>query len=97
MNPDGSDQEQITFEDEFADWFPHPSPDGKWIVFLSYDKSVKGHPLNQNMVLRLMPQSGGEPKVIARFFGGQGSINVPSWSPDSKELAFVSYRYVAGQ
>jgi len=94
MNPDGSEQQQITSDEEYADWFAHPSPDGKWIVFLSYDKSVKGHPANQNVVLRLMPMGGGKPKVIATLFGGQGTLNVPSWSPDSTQIAFVSYRNV---
>ena len=94
MNPDGSQQEQVTTDPNFADWFAHPSPDGKWLVFLSFDKSVKGHPANQNVVLRLMPLAGGKPKVIATLFGGQGTINVPSWSPDSSQIAFVSYRHV---
>jgi TolB protein len=93
MNPDGTAQEQVTFDEQFADWFPHPSPDGKWLSFVCFDKSVKGHPFNQNVVIRLMPAAGGKPKVIATLFGGQGSINVPSWSPDSKKLAFVSYRH----
>jgi len=92
MNPDGSGQEQVTDDDEYADWFPHPSPDGKWLVFLSFDKSVKGHPSNKNVVLRLMPLVGGKAKVLATLFGGQGTINVPSWSPDSSRIAFVSYR-----
>jgi len=92
MKPDGSQQEQVTNNEEYADWFAHPSPDGKWLVFLSYDKGVQGHPPNQNVCLRLMPTAGGEPMVIAQFFGGQGSLNVPSWSADSRELAFVSYR-----
>jgi len=94
MNPDGTAQEQVTSDENYADWFPHPSPDGKWIVFLSYDKSVKGHPASQNVVLRLMPLAGGKPKVIATLFGGQGTLNVPSWSPDSAQLAFVSYRQI---
>jgi len=94
MNPDGTEQEQVTFDENYADWFPHPSPDGKWIVFLSYDKSVTGHPPNKTVMLRLMPMEGGKPKVIATLFGGQGTINVPSWSPDSKQVAFVSYRHV---
>jgi TolB protein len=91
MKPDGSGQEQVT-NDGYADWFAHPSPDGKWIVFLSFDKSVKGHPPNKDVTLRLMPAAGGKPRVLAKLFGGQGTINVPSWSPDSKRLAFVSYR-----
>lgn len=94
MNPDGSAQEPVTTDPNFADWFPHPSPDGKWLVFLSFDKAVKGHPANQNVVLRLLPIAGGKPKVIATLFGGQGTINVPSWSPDSTRIAFVSYRHV---
>ena len=94
MNPDGTQQEQVTTDPNFADWFAHPSPDGKWLVFVSFDKSVKGHPANQNVTLRLMPLAGGKPKVIATLFGGQGTINVPSWSPDSTRIAFVSYRNV---
>ena len=92
MAADGTGQEQVTFDDAYADWFPHPSPDGRWIVFLSYDHAVKGHPANHDVVLRLMPLAGGTPKVIAKLFGGQGTINVPSWSPDSSRFAFVSYR-----
>jgi Tol biopolymer transport system component len=91
MRPDGTDQEQVTF-DEYNDWFPHPSPDGLWIAFLSYQEDVEGHPANQDVMLRLMPAAGGEIRVLARLFGGQGTINVPSWCPDSTQLAFVSYR-----
>jgi WD40 repeat protein len=94
MNADGADQQQVTRDDEYADWFPHPSPDGKWLVFLSYDKTVQGHPANKDVVLRIMPLSGGKPRVLANLFGGQGTINVPSWSPDSKQVAFVSYRFL---
>ena len=91
MKPDGSQQEQVTF-DEYNDWFPHFSPDGKWIVFLSYPKEISptDHPWYQKIYLRLMPASGGVPKNIAYVYGGQGTINVPSWSPDSKRIAFVS-------
>jgi TolB protein len=78
MRNDGNQQEQVTFDDEYGDWFPHPSPDGKWLVFVSYNKNVKGHPPNHDVVLRLMPLEGGKPKIIARLFGGQGTINVPS-------------------
>jgi TolB protein len=94
MNADGSDQRQITPNDTYSDWFAHPSPDGKWIMFLSYDKSVDGHPANKDVVLRRMAASGGKPEVLATLFGGQGTINVPSWSPDSRKIAFVSYRLV---
>lgn len=94
MKPDGSDQEQVT-SDEFNNWFPHPSPDGKWLVFLSYNKEVTGHPENQPVRLRLMPLAGGPIQDLARLFGGQGTINVPSWSPDSRQLAFVSYELIS--
>jgi len=91
MKPDGNNQEQVTF-DEYNDWFPHFSPDGKWIVFLSFPKETNptDHPWYQKIYLRLMPASGGIPKNIAYVYGGQGTINVPSWSPDSKRIAFVS-------
>jgi Tol biopolymer transport system component len=96
MKPDGSEQEPVT-SDEYNNWFPHPSPDGRWIVFLSYECEVKGHPPDKNVMLRLMPIVGGEIRVLAELFGGQGTINVPSWSPDSREIAFVSYRLPGSQ
>ena len=91
MLADGSAQEQMTF-DEFNNWFPHLSPDGKWMAFLSYEKEVTGHPANQNVQIRLMALSDRKISVLARLFGGQGTINVPSWSPDSQKVAFVSYQ-----
>ena len=115
MKADGSEQEQVTFGEE-NDWFPHVSPDGQWMVFLTYDKSVTGHPANKDVSLRLMNLAGlskasvtsvrpGEARnpssfrdakitVLAKLFGGQGTINVPSWSPDGTQLAFVSYQVV---
>ena len=93
MKPDGSEQTQIT-NDEYNNWFAHPSPDGKWLAFVTFEKDVVGHPANKDVMLRLMPVGGGEIQVLAKLFGGQGTMNVPSWSPDSKQLAFVSYRLV---
>ncbi|MCJ7841597.1 transporter [Lederbergia sp. NSJ-179] len=93
MNVDGSEQTQMTFE-ESHNWFPHVSPDGKHIVYLAYQKgNVKpeDHPPNKDVELRLMPSSGGESRLLVKLFGGQGTINVNSWSPDSKQLAFVRY------
>ncbi len=94
MHADGAEQEQVT-SDEYNNWFPHISPDGKWMVFLSYDASVKGHPEDKDVMLRLMSLPDGKISVLAKLFGGQGTINVPSWSPDSKKLAFVSYQWLA--
>ncbi|MEJ8818698.1 TolB family protein [Lacibacter sp. H407] len=91
MDPDGKNQTQLTF-DEMNNWFPHVSPDNKWLVFISFPKEVPAdkHPFYERVYLRLMPAAGGEPKVISYLYGGQGTMNVPSWSPDSKKIAFVS-------
>ena len=91
MKADGSAKEQITF-DEYNNWFAHISPDGKWMVIISFPVTVSpaDHPFYKRVMLRLMPASGGAPKVIAYLYGGQGTINTPSWSPDSKRIAFVS-------
>lgn len=97
MNADGSGQQQF-IHDDYADWFPHPSPDGKWLVFLSYDKSVQGHPADKDVMLRIVsltdPAETDKPRILVKLFGGQGTINVPSWAPDSKHFAFVSYRLI---
>ncbi len=91
MKADGSVEEQVTF-DEYNDWFPHFSPDGKWIVYLAFPKEINSsdHPFYKRVYLRIMPSSGGIPKTIAYIYGGQGTINVPSWSPDSKMVSFIS-------
>lgn len=91
MKPDGSGQEQVT-SDGYNNWFPHVSPDGKWIVIISFPEEINpaDHPYYKQCYLRLLPVEGGTPKVIAYVYGGQGTINVPSWSPDSRRIAFVS-------
>lgn len=93
MKADGSEQEMLTSDEGYHDWFPHISPDGKWIVFLSFGTDVESgdHPFYKHVTLRLMSADGAEPpRIIAYLYGGQGTINTPSWSPDSKKIAFVS-------
>lgn len=95
MNADGSNQTQITFHNNLNSWFPHISPDGKLVVYISYykdDVDPSAHPANKNVELRLMSNDGSNDKLLTKLFGGQGTLNVNSWSPDSKKLAFVSYR-----
>lgn len=92
MKADGSEQTQLT-NDDYNNWFPHISPDGKWIVYITFFKnevSPGDHPFYKHVFLRVMPVGGGPSKVVAYLYGGQGTINTPSWAPDSKHLAFVS-------
>ena len=92
MKADGSEQTQLT-NDDYNNWFPHVSPDGKWIEYITFLKSEVSpgdHPFYKHVYLRVMPVGGGPSKVVAYLYGGQGTINTPSWSPDSKHLAFVS-------
>ncbi len=98
MKPDGSDPEQVT-NDSLDNWFPHISPDGKMIAFISFlpdEVKPDDHPFYKHVYLRLMPITGGEPKVIAYVYGGQGTMNTPSWSPDSKRIAFISNSDMSG-
>lgn len=97
MKTDGSEQTQMTFDEDLNSWFPHVSPDGKLVVYIAYHKGdlkPDEHLPNKNVLLRIMPAEGGTPKTIVELFGGQGTINVNSWSPDSKKFAYVSYEIV---
>jgi TolB protein len=94
--PNDERAQQIT-SDRQENWFPHPSPDGKWIVFISFPEGTKGHPPNHQVTLRIMAAPGAKPSAtpqireVVSLFGGQGTINVNSWSPDSRRFAYVSY------
>lgn len=94
MEADGANPTHMVKEEANC-WFPHVSPDGQWVVYIAYargDVEPGDHPANKNVELRLIPAEGGESKLIAKLFGGQGTINVNSWSPDNRTIAFVSYR-----
>ncbi len=96
MNPDGSDQKQMLCE-ESNDWFPHLSPDMTKVAFVSYrkgDVEPTDHPANKNVRICLMNADGSDVKTLVELFGGQGTMNINSWAPDSRRLAFVSYRYL---
>ena len=95
MRANGKDQTQMTFDEDMNSWFPHISPDGQKVVYIAYhdyELQPSQHLPDLNVQIRMIPATGGEPKVLVEFFGGQGSINVNSWSPDSKKFAYISYR-----
>jgi TolB protein len=87
---DGSSLEQLTFDD-YVNWFPHLSPDGQNVTVISYPPGTLGHPPDKAVLLRLMSPDGSNLRTLTSFFGGQGTINVNSWSPDSRRFAYVAY------
>ena len=93
MDADGSNQARVT-DDDFNNWFPHPSPDGRKIVYIAFEKDVVGHPENKDVTLKVMTLDTKKVDVLGRFFGGQGTVNVPCWSPDGRRIAFVTYQLV---
>ncbi len=95
--PNDERAQQVT-SDALEDWFAHPSPDGKWLLFLSFPHGTETHnDRNEQVALRMIPMPGATlrgqpvPEVLATFMGGQGTINVNSWAPDSKQFAYVVY------
>ena len=86
----GGNAQKMT-DDNRVNWFPHPSPDGTRILYLSYENGTKGHPANKQVELRMMPVDGGDSETLTSLLGGQGTINVPCWAPDSRKFAFVRY------
>ena len=94
MEADGANPTHMV-DEEANCWFPHVSPDNQWVVYIAYKKGdvePGDHPANKNVELRLVPAEGGVAKTILSLFGGQGTINVNSWAPDNRTIAFVSYR-----
>ena len=95
MKANGKEQTQMTFDEDMNSWFPHISPDNQKVVYIAYhdyEVAPDSHIADLNVQLRMIPATGGKPEVLVDFFGGQGSINVNSWSPDSRQFAYVSYR-----
>jgi Tol biopolymer transport system component len=90
MAADGSGQRQL-FADDQVNWFPHPSPDGRHLVYLAYPSGTTGHPADLDVALVLCDPEGGNRRRIREFTGGQGTINVPSWAPDASAFAYVRY------
>lgn len=93
MRPDGSSIEQVTF-DERVNWFPHFSPNGEWMAYISYEPGTITHPADLDVELRVMPANGGDSRVVVSLFGGQGTFNVNSWSPDNEHFAYVEYPFI---
>lgn len=90
VRPDGRDPEQMTNE-ATVNWFPHPSPDGRYVLYLAYEEGTTGHPADLPVTLRLMDLSTHRTRELIALRGGQGSINVPCWAPDSRRFAYVDY------
>lgn len=94
MQADGSNKEQLT-DDAYSNWFPHVAPDGKSLVYIAYlEDQGSSHPPMKQVALRLYDINKKKSSTLHTFVGGQGSLNVPSWSPDGKQFAFVSYEYI---
>lgn len=95
IRPDGPDVSRILVSDT-VDWFPHPSPDQSRLVYVAYGAGTLGHPENRDVVLRVMELDRGEPlpetaRDLLPLFGGQGTINVAGWAPDSRRFAAAAY------
>jgi len=95
--PGATDPVRITNDDR-VNWFPHVSPDGAHLLYLSYEPGVQGHPADHRVELRLLPGSlvrgariAVQPETLVALDGGQGTVNVPPWSPDSTWFAYCDY------
>jgi Tol biopolymer transport system component len=90
MRPDGSMHEQLTFDDR-VNWFPHLSPDGDWVCYISYERGTVSHPADTDVELRVMGPDGSGIRTVSSLFGGQGTLNTNSWAPSGRQFAFVAY------
>lgn len=90
IRTDGTEAQEMTGGSS-VDWFPHPSPDGAHVLYLAYPPDTEGHPFGRHVELRLMPAAGGASRTLVWLYGGQGTLNVPCWAPDSRRFAFVRY------
>jgi len=90
MDTDGANQRKL-FADDYVNWFPHPSPDGQHLLYLAYPAGTMGHPRDVPVALVLCDPSGHNRRRVLEFNGGQGTMNVPNWSPDSRAFAYVRY------
>lgn len=93
MHPDGSGLEQLTFDDQ-VNWFPHWAPDGSVALYLSFPPGTTGHPADHPVELKLVRGDWQQPETVVRLFGGQGTVNVNSWAPDSTRFGYVAYPIV---
>lgn len=90
MRLDGTGQEQLTYDNR-VNWFPHVAPDGTCWSYISFPEGTLGHPADKDVIIRTMDPAGGNIRNIDQFYGGQGSMNVNSWAPDSQHFAYVRY------
>ena len=90
MRDDGSAAEPV-FRDDNVNWFPHPSPCGRHVVYLVYHSGTEGHPRDRDVSLWIMRPDGSDRRKLIDLFGGQGTLNVPCWSPDGQAFAFMRY------
>ncbi len=96
MKPDGSEPEQVT-SDIMNNWTPHPSPDGKSILILSYEPGVMSHAANKDIALRILSPADKSVRTVVNIAGGSGTDNVPCWAPDSQHFAFVSFQMLPAE
>ncbi len=90
MAADGSGQRKL-FADGSVNWFPHPSPDGRSVIYLAYPPGTSGHPKDLQVAICVMDPDGSNRRRLIEMTGGQGTMNVPNWAPDGSAFAYVRY------